>query len=128
MSDHVSNCISSIQTAVIAKKLRVTVQNTKFIANILQILTKLGFLNGFVIKDQKQILVLLKYKGKGSSINKVNVLSRPGKRLYYKVKDIKVKMKRKGLGHYVLTTNLGVLTDEQSNSSRLGGEVLLKIR
>lgn len=123
----VSNTISAIQTAIIARKLNVIVQNTKFILNILRTLQKLGFLRGFIVKNKKQIEVLLKYKGRGPAIKKIKVLSRPGKRLYFKKNDLMVKSKKTDLGHYVLTTDVGILADKELFSHNVGGEAVLRI-
>lgn len=123
----ISNTISAIQTAVIARKLTVIVQNTKFTVNILQTLQKLGFLRGFIVKNKKQLEVLLKYKGRGAAIKKIKILSRPGKRLYLKKKDLTVKSNRTDLGHYVLTTDVGILADKELSVHNVGGEAVLRI-
>ena len=44
-----------------AKHLQVVIQNSKLCINVLSVLYKLGYIRGFIIKDQKKIIVLLKY-------------------------------------------------------------------
>jgi small subunit ribosomal protein S8 len=52
-------------------------------------------------------------------------ISRPGCRIYRGVEDLpKV---HNGLGVAVISTNRGVLTDEQARGMRVGGEVLCEV-
>lgn len=125
---HISNAVSAIKVGVIAKNLKVVVQNTKFVLETLRISENLGYIRGFVIKDKYQIIVLLKYSGKISAIKNINTVSTPGRRVYLKQKQIYFKLKKKDSGHYIISTSRGLMADEFALSACVGGEVVLKIK
>jgi len=123
----VSNMVSIIKVGSTAKHLGVTVQNSKLCINILSILYKLGYIRGFTIKSKKFIKVFLKYADNKPTIRNINVISTPGRRIYSGYKNLEADLKKKGSGFYIISTNKGLLTDEESVMFGKGGEVLLKI-
>jgi len=123
----VSNMVSIIKVGSTAKHLDVTVQNSKLCINILSILYKLGYIRGFTIKSKKFIKVFLKYADNKPTIRNINVISTPGRRIYSGYKNLEADLKKKGSGFYIISTNKGLLTDEESVMFGKGGEVLLKI-
>lgn len=98
--------------------------------NILNVLYKEGFINGFFYKNtpsnEKKFVVLLKYNRSGQSVIKnIKQISRPGKRIYTNIKVLwKVK---NGFGVFILSTPKGIMTDFDARLLNLGGEVLLSI-
>ena len=52
-------------------------------------------------------------------------VSKPGRRVYRGVEEL--PRVRSGLGVAVVSTNRGILTDEQARSLSVGGEVLCRI-
>ncbi len=74
---------------------------------------------------KKQLSVKLKYENGRHAINGVKRVSKPGRRLYTKVKDIHpVKF---GNGHMMLSTPAGILTDQEAREKHMGGEQLFII-
>ena len=70
--------------------------------------------------------VYLRYTKAGKhAINKVQRLSRPGRRRYVKSSDI--PQVRSGFGLAVLSTNRGVLSGEQATKENVGGEILFQV-
>ena len=72
------------------------------------------------------IRIYLKYAEDGEPvIHGLRRVSTPGRRVYRRADDLpKV---RNGLGVAVVSTNRGVLTDEQARGLRVGGEVLCEV-
>lgn len=123
----VSNMISTIKVGCNARLLQVTVQNSKICISILEVLYKLGYIRGFVVKDKKSIIVLLKYINNKPVIRNINVISTPGRRMYLTSKKLEAELKKKDSGFFLLSTSKGIITDEESSLFKIGGEVILKI-
>ena len=72
------------------------------------------------------IIVELLYTTEGmSKINGVQRVSKPGRRLYAKAREVFPVKYGKGL--MVLSTPQGILTDREARQNKLGGETLFKI-
>lgn len=110
-----------------AKHLQVVVQNSKLCISVLSVLYRLGYIRGFIVKDQKNIIVLLKYINNKPVIRNIAVISTPGRRTFLKKKKLEKLLTRKDSGFLILSTSKGILTDEESNMFKIGGEALLKI-
>jgi|SRR5690348_15556270 small subunit ribosomal protein S8 len=123
----VSNMISIIKVGSIAKHLVVTVRNSKLCINILNVLYRLGYIRGFSIENKKCVKVFLKYIDNKPIIRNIDVISTPGRRTYTRCGDLRLDLKKKGSGFYIISTDKGLLTDEESVIFSRGGEVLLKI-
>ena len=75
--------------------------------------------------SEKSLSIALKYEGGAHKINGVKRISKPGRRLYTKVANIhSVKF---GKGHLILSTPLGILTNEEAKEKQVGGEQLFII-
>lgn len=119
--------ISIIKVGHNAKHLNVTIQNSKLCINILAVLYKLGYIRGYIVKDKKNVVVLLKYINNKPAIRNIYVISTPGRRKYIDHKTLTAELKKKDSGFFILSTSKGILTDEESSMFCVGGEVLLKI-
>jgi small subunit ribosomal protein S8 len=81
-----------------------------------------------VIEEGPQgfIRVYLKYADDGEpAIHGLQRVSKPGRRVYRAVGEL--PRVRNGLGVAVISTNRGVVTDEQARGLQVGGEVLCEI-
>jgi small subunit ribosomal protein S8 len=119
--------ISIIKVGCNARHLNVIVQNSKLCLNVLTVLYKLGYIRGYIIKDKKNVVVLLKYINNKPTIRNINVISTPGRRKYIDYKTLQSELKKKDNGFFILSTSKGIITDEESLMFNIGGEVLLKI-
>lgn len=122
-----SNMVSNIRVGSNAKKLHVKVQNSKLCSRVLDILYKLGYIRGFILEDRKKILVLLKYSNNKPVIRDIRTISTPGRRMYMRHKRSLRISNNKDSGLFILSTNKGLLTDQESSMLMVGGEVLVKV-
>lgn len=122
-----SDLVCRIKVANISKTLSVEVQKSNFCIKILSTLYRLGYIRGFIIKDNKTVVVLLKYLNNMSVIRNITVISTPGRKIYFKAKDIQSKLKNKDSGFYIVSTSKGIMTDEEAVMYSIGGEMLIKI-
>lgn len=123
----ISNMISTIKVACNVRILQVDIQNSKVCINVLKILYQLGYIRGFVIKNKKIITVLLKYINNKPVIRNINVISTPGRRVFFGYRTLQSELKKKDSGFFIISSSKGVITDEESLMLNVGGEVLLKI-
>jgi len=100
--------------------------NIKFdIANLLQ---KEGFVDLVSKKGKKTNKVIeigIKYEDKKSRISGVSRISKPSRRIYINVKNIKPVMQ--GRGALILSTPKGIMTDKRARQEHVGGEAMFKI-
>lgn len=93
--------------------------------SIAEILTREGYLAGIDKKKPHNLTVSLVYKNGRPAISGVKRISKPSRRLYMGVREIK-PIKR-GYGLLVLSTPAGILTGKEAHTKRVGGEALFEI-
>lgn len=129
MTDPIADMITRLRNGITARKEEIKVPASGLKCEILNVLKNEGFIQDFVYEnDNKQgiVTVKLKYGSQNQRvINGIERVSKPGRRVYVKGKDI--QKFRGGLGFSIISTNKGVLTDRDSIKLGLGGEVLINI-
>ena len=129
MSDPIADMLTRIRNAVRNQAPRVDCLNSKVCAGIATALLHEGYITSFdIIEDGRQgiLRVHLKYGPAGQQI--INVIrreSKPGRRVYTKVRDLPRPLS--GMGVAILTTPRGVLSDRQCRSEKVGGELLCTV-
>lgn len=107
----------------------VAVPTSKLKRAILEILKREGYVDAIEdeVRDGHPILnVRLRYIGEGQPmITGLERISKPGRRVYVGSEDI--KKVRNGIGLSILSTSKGIMTDQESRKSHLGGEVLCSV-
>ena len=124
----VSELVTCLKNGQLARKERVITSNSNMKIRILDILKKDGFIKEYEVFDNgsfEEIEITLSYVGNKAVIKDIEVLSKPGKRLYSGVEDLPVVYN--GLGVVILSTSKGVMADYEAKALGIGGELLLKI-
>lgn len=134
VSDPISDMLTRIRNAVMARHQTVSVPSSKLKSSIAKILAQEGFIESFEEvetekKSRKNILLKLKYVGERRSrkpvISGIERISRPGRRVYAGRRDI--PWVRSGIGVAIVSTPKGVMTGTRARQLGVGGEVLCKI-
>ena len=133
MTDPIADMITRIRNAIAVRKDWVDVPASRMKIQICQVLRDEGFIKDYeVIDDGKSgiLRIYLKYfypepRVKISVIRGLRRVSKPGRRVYAKVKDIKGVMR--GTGIYVLSTSKGIMSNNQAKRENVGGEVLIEV-
>lgn len=129
MTDPIGDFIIRIKNAGMVGKETVSLPSSKMKLAIAELLSKKGFIGevSSKVKDGKNIMTVnLLYREDGTpKVRDVQRISKPGRRIYEKSKDIK-KFKR-GFGISVFSTPKGILADSDAREQNLGGEVLFKL-
>ena len=117
-----------IKNASLAGKKSVVVPYSKLKHSIANCLEKEGYLSGVskkVIKDIPSLALDITYDNEKSRITNVKRISKPSRRIYFGVKDIKPV--KSGYGILVLSTPKGIMTDREARRELVGGEVLFSL-
>lgn len=123
-NDIISDTLTRIRNAIIAKKDLVMVKNTKMVLDILNILSKYKFIGGYSLLENKDIEVILKVDGV-YRINELKGISKPGLRKYISNKDIKLVKGGRGIG--IISTSKGVISNVQAKRLGVGGEYICQV-
>ena len=127
VNDTISDMLTRLRNANLAKHQIVEVPSTKMTRNIANILLEEGFIQHFEEVGESfnsQLLLSLKYKGKHRHpvITALKRVSKPGLRVYANRRELPRVLG--GLGIAVISTSQGVMTDSKARHQGLGGEVL----
>ena len=129
MTDPVSDFLTRIRNATSVRHDRADAPASKMKLEIAKILKQEGYIRTFKMIEegpQGTLRIYLKYADDGEPvIHGLRRVSRPGLRVYRGVEDL--PRVRNGLGVAVISTNRGVVTDEQARGLQVGGEVLCEI-
>ena len=128
--DIISDMLTRIRNANLAKHQIVQIPSTKVTRNIAQVLFEENLIESCEeLKNglNSSLLLSLKYNGKERkpSIEKIQRVSKPGLRVYSGAK----KMPRilGGFGTLIVSTSRGLMTDQQARKEGVGGELLCYI-
>jgi len=129
-TDTISDMLTRIRNANLAKHQVVQIPSTKITKNIAHVLFTEGLIDSFEeLKNglKSSLLLSLKYseKERKPCIEKIQRISKPGLRVYSNAK----KMPRVlgGFGTAIVSTSKGLMTDHQARKEGIGGELLCYI-
>jgi len=127
-TDPIADLLTRIRNAVMVGKNEITVPSSKMKVTVAKELKKAGYLTGVKVESAKPrdiLVVTINAPGETSTINEINRLSKPGRRVYVGATEIpKIKS---GRGIVLVSTSKGILTGSNAIKQRLGGELLLKV-
>ncbi|MBD3263474.1 MAG: 30S ribosomal protein S8 [Candidatus Omnitrophica bacterium] len=124
-TDLISDAFTIIRNAAGAKKEDTYIPYSKLLLRVCEILKNEGYLQNFKEVDlgnYKKIKIYLKYIGKKNAIRKISKVSKPGRRVYLKRKDIFPVLN--GYGLAIVSTSKGIITDIQAREKGVGGEII----
>jgi small subunit ribosomal protein S8 len=81
--------------------------------------------DGVDAQGHKTLVVKLKYVDGAPALTRVNRVSTPGRRLYYRYTEIPRVLN--GLGIAILSTSKGLLKDQDCRRQKVGGELLCNV-
>jgi small subunit ribosomal protein S8 len=129
ITDPIGDFIVRLKNAGAVGHTSIEVPFSKMKKAIAMTLKKCGYVGEIDEKGddpKKTLSVELLYDASGApKINGVKRISKPGRRLYAKARD--VHQVKYGKGLMVLTTPQWIVTDKEAREKRLGGETLFQI-
>ena len=128
-SDPIGDMLTRIRNGQKARKSSVVSPASKLRANVLEVLKQEGYIRGYssekISEGIEQLTIELKYYENQPVIRNLDRVSKPGRRVYAKIKDLKPV--NNGLGTIILSTPKGILSDGKARELNVGGEILCNI-
>lgn len=129
VNDIIADSLTRIRNAAMRRLDNTELYYAKIVASILEVFKNRGFIKDYKVndKDGKQsILVQLAYDERGVSvINEITRISKPGRRVYKSSGEL--KRFKNGYGIIVVSTNKGVISNDEAFKANVGGEALCSI-
>ena len=129
MSDPLGDMITRIRNAQRSRHANCVAPASKLRANVLEALKREGFIRGYTAEELRpgvaQLRIELKYSEGEPVIKEITRVSKPGRRVYSKIKEL--PRVYAGLGVSILSTPRGVLSDGEARAANVGGEVLFRV-
>ncbi|MDA9008661.1 30S ribosomal protein S8 [Alphaproteobacteria bacterium] len=129
LSDPLGDLLTRIRNGQRAKLSSVSSPASKFRCSVLEVLKTEGFIRDYSTHNVRtgidEIKVELKYQDGQPVIREVARVSKPGRRVYSKIKEL--PRVRNGLGISILSTPVGVMADHEARQKNVGGEVLCRV-
>ncbi|MDF7673900.1 30S ribosomal protein S8 [Acetobacteraceae bacterium ESL0709] len=129
MSDPLGDMLTRIRNAQRARHTACVAPASKLRANVLEALKREGYIRGYETEELRkgisQLRIELKYSDGQPVIREIHRVSRPGRRIYSKIKEL--PRVYAGLGVSILSTPRGVLSDVEARAANVGGEILCRV-
>src|ERR1700709_346698 len=129
MSDPRGDMLTRIRNAQRARHSICVAPASKLRENVLGVLKREGFIRGYASEQLRpgvaQLRIELKYNEGEPVIKEIHRVSKPGRRVYSKIKEL--QRVYAGLGISILSTPAGVMSDAEARAANVGGEVLCRV-
>ncbi len=129
MTDPISDMLSRIRNAGIARHAETWCPHSKLKAAIARLLSEEGFLGEVSddVRDGHRVLLMrIRYDESGRAlIDGLRRVSKPSRRVY--VGSDAIPKVRNGLGIGVISTSRGIMTDRGARESSVGGEYICEV-
>ena len=128
-NDPLSDMIARIKNAAGRKRSTVRTPASKLRGRVLDVLQDEGYIRGYSVIEEPgafpEFEIELKYFDGEPVIVEISRVSKPGRRVYSAITDLKPV--KNGLGISILSTSKGVMSDTAARSQNVGGEVLCQV-
>ena len=130
MNDLIADALTRIRNAAMRRLEVATLLHSNTVVGVLNVLLQKEYITGFKVIDginnKKTIQVELKYDDNEKSvINEITRVSKPGRRVYKSASEI--KNFKNGYGTIIVSTNKGVIANDEAYAANVGGEVLCTV-
>ena len=129
LSDPLGDLLTRIRNAQRARQTSCVSPASRLRANVLEVLKREGFIRGYSAHELRpgvaELKVELKYNEGEPVIKEITRVSKPGRRVYSKIKEL--PRVYAGLGISIISTPRGVLSDAEARAANVGGEVLCRV-
>ncbi|MEQ1648356.1 MAG: 30S ribosomal protein S8 [Hyphomicrobiaceae bacterium] len=129
INDPLGDMLTRIRNAQMRRRPKVSSPASRLRVRVLEVLQEEGFIRGYTEVDHKnglkEIEIELKYANGQPAIREIQRVSKPGRRVYSPVRDLRAVAN--GLGVAILSTPKGVMSDAKAREENVGGEVLCNV-
>ena len=128
-ADPIGDMITRIRNAQLRTLYSVIIPSSKFRKKILEVLKQEGYISDYKIlpdsKNKNSLVVDLKYYNGLPVIKEIKRISKPGRRIYAKADSI-AKIQN-GLGLAIVSTSMGIMSDNDARTKNIGGEIICRV-
>jgi len=127
MKNYLWSMFANIKNGQLSKRNFILQTRKKICESYLKLLWREGFILGYTIdyKNKNQIKIFLKYKKNQPTINSINLISKPSRRVYYSIKQIwKIDSSKSFI---IFSTNEGLKSIIECKKLKIGGEPVVII-
>ena len=130
MNDLIADALTRIRNAAMRKLEVTTLLHSNTVEGILKVLEAKEYIDSFKVVDgehnKKTIQVTLKYDEREKSvINEITRVSKSGRRVYKSSAEL--KNFKNGYGTIIVSTNKGIIANDEAYAANVGGEVLCTV-
>ncbi len=126
--DPIANMLTSIRNGQMASMEMVKIPYSKIKFEIAKVLARESLIKKVEKKGRgikRTIEMELRYKEGVPIMSTLKRVSKPGQRIYIKLKD--VRPVRNDYGILIISTSKGLMTNREAKKQKLGGEIICKI-
>jgi small subunit ribosomal protein S8 len=125
VTDPIADFLIRLQNASKVNKEMVSMPYSNMKLSIAEVLKREGYIGNVDKRKAGSISISLVYKNGRPAIRGAKRISKPSRRMYMSVHDLKPVKRNHGL--LVLSTPAGILTGKDAKTKRVGGEALFEI-
>ncbi len=129
MTDPIGDMLTRIRNGQRAGKRTIVVPASRMRSSVLDVLQREGYIRGYSWAEMRagiaELTVELKYSDGVPVIKEISRISKPGRRVYSRIK--KLQPVYNGLGISILSTPRGVMSDTEARAANVGGEILCRV-
>ncbi len=130
MNDLIADALTRVRNASMRKLEVTTLVHSKTVEAVCNVLKEKEYIEDYKVVDtdpvKKNISVTLKYdENDNSVINELKRLSKSGRRVYKNASELKTF--KNGYGTIIVSTNKGVISNDEAYKLNVGGEILCSV-
>jgi len=130
MNDLIADALTRIRNAAMRKLELTTLVHSNTVEAVCNVLKQKEYIEDYKVVDtdpkKKTISVTLKYDDNDNSvINELKRISKSGRRAYANASEL--KSFKNGYGTIIVSTNKGVIANDEAYKQNVGGEVLCSV-
>jgi small subunit ribosomal protein S8 len=130
MNDLIADALTRVRNASMRKLEVTTLIHSKSVEAVCNVLKAKEYIEDYKIVDteavKKTISVTLKYDDNDNSvINELKRLSKSGRRVYKNASEL--KSFKNGYGTIIVSTNKGIIANDEAYKLNVGGEILCSV-
>ena len=127
--DPIGDMITRIRNAQLRALYNVKIPSSKFRAKVLEVLKQEGYISNYKLssdsKNKNSLVVDLKYHNGLPVIKEIKRVSKPGRRIYARADSI--SKIQNGLGLAIVSTSIGIMSDNDARMKNVGGEIICRV-
>jgi small subunit ribosomal protein S8 len=127
-TDPIADMLTRIRNGLAVQKTEVRMPHSNIKQSVANILVENKYIVSSSVEGEgieKTLVLQIVEEDASSPITEIRKVSKPGRRVYSKVKDIPTI--KQGRGMVIVSTSKGIMTGDEAKQQKLGGEVLCQV-